>query len=128
MKSLAVKPMLRMQEDGLGFHEAQSPSDGRASTLISQGQRDKDQVIAQLQAQLAAAATAQQGPGHYGVARAGPAPLSPDSLGTITLVESDAEGSGKASAGASTRAATKMTAELVQRSATPAPQRPRRAF
>ncbi len=82
--------------------ELQEKSLARSSV---EGQRDKDQVIAQLQAQLAAAGTAQQAPGHCGHSalgpRAGPAPLSPDSLGTITLVESDAEGSGKASGGAS---------------------------
>jgi len=78
--------------------ELQQKSLARSSV---EGQRDKDLVIAQLQAQLQGLKTTQQTAALLGMVHAAAPPLSPDSLGTITLVESDVDGSGKASGGGS---------------------------
>jgi len=76
-----------------------------------EGLRDKDDVIAikdhliaELREQLTAAASKTSDAARHdtaGMRGAPAAPLSPDSLGTITLVESDVDGSAKDSGGAS---------------------------
>ena len=78
-----------------------------------EGLRDKDEVIAGLQAELAACRCAEKGQSslHKGPPQRAPPPHSPDSLGTITLVESDVDSGSSVTQEAASRARASRAGE-----------------